>query len=134
MIKHISLLLIAIIFCSCLSTKQDDKAEVKHVFLLIGQSNIVGRAELLPGDDQVILRAQLWNGESWEPAAPFNRYSKHKKTQSVQGMNCGPSFIKAYQKANPGVEVGIICWARGGSKIEEWHPINLNTMNFTMRL
>lgn len=39
-------------------------------------------------------------------------------------MNCGPSFIKTYQKANPGVEVGIICWARGGSKIEEWHPKN----------
>lgn len=54
-------LLLTLSMCSCFSTKDDDRAKskVKHVFLLIGQSNIVGRAKLLPGDDQVIPGAQL---------------------------------------------------------------------------
>lgn len=93
----------------------------KHVFLLIGQSNMCGRAKLKAGDDKVIKDCSLWNGKEWEDAkAPFNRYSTHKKGGSTQGMNPGPEFVRVYQKANPGVTVGIINWARGGSKIEQW--------------
>jgi len=92
-----------------------------HVFLLIGQSNMAGRAKLKPGDDKLLKDCQLWNGKSWEDAkAPFNRYSTHRKKNFTQGMNPGPEFVKAYQKANSGVRVGIINWARGGSKIEQW--------------
>ena len=94
-----------------------------HIFLLIGQSNMCGRAKLEAGDEKVIADCMLWNGESWEAAkAPLNRYSTHLKPTFTQGMNCGPTFVEAYQKANPGVKVGIINWARGGSSIEEWHP------------
>ena len=51
-----------------------------HVFLLIGQSNMAGRAKLKAGDDKILKDCQLWNGKSWEDAkAPFNRYSTHRK-------------------------------------------------------
>jgi hypothetical protein len=101
------------------------EASPDQVFLLIGQSNMVGRAKLEPTDRVEIDNCLLWNGSKWEKAKPgFNRYSKHQKPGSTQGMNCGPSFVKAYQKANPGITVGIICWARGGSTLEEWHPDN----------
>ena len=94
-----------------------------HIFLLIGQSNMAGRAKLKPGDDTTISNCKLWNGKSWEEAkAPFNRYATIKKGGFTQGMNPGPEFVKAYQKANPNVQVGIINWARGGSSIEQWDP------------
>ena len=100
-----------------------DQTKPDHVFLLIGQSNMAGRAALKPEDRKTIPHCLLWNGKKWEAAQPgFNRYSTHRKPNFVQGMNCGPSFVAAYQKANPGVTVGIVCWARGGTSIEQWHP------------
>jgi len=99
-------------------------AETKrHVILLVGQSNMAGRAKLAPADKEAIANAQLWdiNNKKWVVAtAPYNRFSPHGKNASMQRLNCGPSFVKAYQKANPGVSVGIVCAARGGTKIEEW--------------
>ncbi|MBG89659.1 MAG: hypothetical protein CMO80_22550 [Verrucomicrobiales bacterium] len=102
------------------------EARPDHVFLLIGQSNMVGRAPLKDEDRKPIPNCLLWNGKEWEAAQPgFNRYSKHQKPGSTQGMNGGPAFVAAYQKANPGVTVGIVCWARGGTSIEQWHPDHL---------
>ena len=101
-------------------------AKPDHVFLLIGQSNMVGRAPLKDEDRKPIPDCLLWNGKEWEAAQPgFNRYSKHQKPGSTQGMNGGPAFVAAYQKANPSVTVGIVCWARGGTSIEQWHPDHL---------
>jgi len=127
-IFSIYLLSLASLFqVSCTSVERkptkDTTQEITHVFLLIGQSNMAGRAKLKAGDDKQLKNCVLWNGNNWEPAkAPFNRYSTHLKPSFTQGMNSGPEFVKAYQKANPGVKVGIINWARGGSSIEEWHP------------
>lgn len=104
-------------------TSSSSEKEIMHVFLLIGQSNMAGRAKLKTGDETFIKNCVLWNGKDWEPAkAPFNRYSTHLKPTFTQGMNSGPEFVRTYQKANPRVKVGIINWARGGSSIEEWHP------------
>jgi len=104
-------------------TSYADEAKPDHIFLLIGQSNMAGRAALEPEDKVEIDGCLLWNGQGWEKAKPgFNRYSTHRKEKFVQGMNCGPSFVEAYRKANPGITVGIICWARGGTSIEQWHP------------
>ena len=120
--RFLSLLFLALIA----TASSQAAAKPDHVFLLIGQSNMVGRAPLKPEDRKVIPGCLLWNGKNWEPAQPgFNRYSKHQKPGSTQGMNGGPSFVAAYQKANPGVTVGIVCWARGGTSIEQWHPDHL---------
>ena len=86
---------------------------------------MAGWAKLQAGDDKVIKDCSLWNGERWEAAkAPFNRYSKYKRESPkfIQGVNPGIQFVEEYKRANPGVKVGIVCWARGGTKIEEWHP------------
>ena len=93
------------------------------VFLMIGQSNMAGRATIQKEDGGEIDGASLWNigAKSWEPAkAPFNRYSPMGKSSKMQRLNPGPSFVRAYRKANPGVRVGIVCAARGGTKIEQW--------------
>ncbi len=100
----------------------EDRKE-RHLFLLIGQSNMAGRAMLEDADKQPIPNAFLWNiGEKkWVPAAPpFNLYSPSRKQVSMQRLNCGPTFVKAYLEKHKDVEVGIVCAARGGSSIEQW--------------
>ena len=93
-----------------------------HLFLLIGQSNMVGHAPIEKQDRELIKNVYLLNNKhKWEPASvPYNRYSKYRLRLDRQKLNCGPSFAKEYQKANPGVPIGIVCYARGGSFISQW--------------
>jgi len=100
-----------------------DSPENLHVFLLAGQSNMAGRARIEEEDKGEIPGTYLWNiaEKKWEPAiAPLNRYSPQRKPMNMQRLNCGPSFAKAYRKANPGATVGMVCAARGGTAIHEW--------------
>ncbi len=93
------------------------------VFVLTGQSNMAGRAKIEAGDEKPVEGALLWNivEQKWEPAKPpYNRYSPHNKGPAIQRLNCGPSFVRDYLKANPGVRVGIVCSVRGGTTIEQW--------------
>ncbi len=97
--------------------------EPTHVFLLIGQSNMAGRAAIEDIDRQPIDEAFLWNENegNWEAAvAPFNLFSPHRKAVGMQRLNCGPSFVREYRRVNPGCRIGIVCMARGGTSIEEW--------------
>ena len=96
-----------------------------HLFLLVGQSNMAGRAKISEADRKPAHDIFLFNNkDQWEPAiSPFNRYSKVLKPGFVnekKGLNPGPSFAAAYQLANPGITVGIVCNARGGSSIGQW--------------
>ena len=95
----------------------------RHVFLLVGQSNMAGRATIESEDEGEIEGVDLWNiqEKKWEPAqAPFNRYSPHRKDIKMQRLNPGPTFAKAWRDAHPGVKVGIVCAVRGGTTIEQW--------------
>jgi len=101
-----------------------EAAETKRqVVLLVGQSNMAGRAALAASDKEAIPNASLWDikNKKWVAAtAPFNRFSPHGKGASMQRLNCGPSFVRTYQEENPGVSIGVICAARGGTNIVEW--------------
>ena len=92
----------------------------RQVFLLIGQSNMAGRAKIPAEFAGPMPGVALWNGKAWEPAKPpYNRYATQKK-KIFTGLNPGPSFAKAWREANPDVEIGIVCAARGGTSIEQW--------------
>ncbi len=100
-----------------------DPDEERHVFLLVGQSNMAGRAAIEAEDEGPIEGVELWNiaENRWEPATvPFNRHSPHRKELSMQRLNPGPTFAKAWRDTHPGVRVGIICSVRGGTTIEQW--------------
>lgn len=99
----------------------------RHIFLLIGQSNMAGRATIEEADKVALPDAILWNiGEKkWDPAIPpYNVHSPSRKVLSMQKLNCGPSFAAGYLARNPGIEIGIVCVARGGSSIEQWDREN----------
>lgn len=101
-----------------------------HVFLLVGGINMEGRGELSRSDEQPIDGAMIWDPvrKLWVQArAPFRWFSPFMSERNREGrqwrrLGCGPSFVKAYMKANPGVRVGVICAPRNHMTVENWEP------------
>ncbi len=89
-----------------------------HVFLLMGQSNMAGRGALEPEDKQphphVLMLNQM--GE-WVPAIDPMHFDK-----PVAGVGLGRTFGLAIAAARPGVTVGLVPCAVGGSPIDVWRP------------
>ncbi len=89
-----------------------------QIFLLVGQSNMAGRGKVTPADKKPHPRVLMLNktGE-WVPAVDPMHYDK-----SVAGVGLGKSFGIAVAEANPGITVGLIPCAHGGSPISSWQP------------
>jgi len=88
-----------------------------HSFLLIGQSNMAGRGhkeevEPIPNDNIYVLR----NGR-WLPM-----YVPVNPDRVTAGINLAESFAYAYLQDHPGVQVGLIPCADGGTSIGQWMP------------
>lgn len=92
------------------------------VYLLIGQSNMAGRAPVGEADAGVITGAFLLNGEDqWEPAKnPLNRYSTIRKGLGMQKMNPGYRFAQVMLEGSEGGPIGLVVNAKGGTRIEQW--------------
>ena len=89
-----------------------------HLFLLVWQSNMAGRGEVedrdrVPIDHVLALDAQ---GE-WVPAVDPLHWDKPSA-----GVGLARSFAAEYLKHHPGVKVGLIPAACGGSPIASWEP------------
>lgn len=97
----------------------DDKL---HIYLLIGQSNMAGRATITEDIAGVIDRCVLLNDKNaWVPAKnPLNLYSAIRKGEGMQKLGPGYGFAKAMLSADPDIKIGLVVNARGGSKIEPW--------------
>ena len=94
------------------------------VFLLIGQSNMAGRAAMIEGDDAPVPGVLLLNDAgAWEAAhQPLNRYASDRKGLEFQRFNLGGPFAASLHEADPDVAPGLIVNARGGTQIELWQP------------
>ena len=118
---HTSLLLIGF----GLATADDDAIRHKeafHVYLLIGQSNMAGRAAFNEKEAEPMNGVYLLNGEDdWEPASnPLNRYSTIRKGLGMQKLNPGYSFAMQMVGPDSGNRIGLVVNAKGGTKIEQW--------------
>ena len=87
-----------------------------HLFLLVGQSNMAGRGTV---DEQgrtphprVLM---LDKAGAWVPAIDPLHFDK-----PAAGVGPGKTFATLYADANPGVTVGLIPCAVGGSPIDAW--------------
>ena len=90
-----------------------------HSFLLIGQSNMAGRGYLheaveVDSTHIKILRNGRWH-KMYRPINPDRRYS---------GVSLGERFAELYAKKY-GVDVGLICCADGGTRLEQWEAGSL---------
>ena len=89
-----------------------------HLFLLVGQSNMAGRGIVGEEDKTPHPRVLMLNkaGE-WTPAIDPLHFDK-----SAAGVGLGKTFGIRIAEANPGITVGLIPCAVGGSPIDAWQP------------
>jgi len=97
-------------------------AQQHDVYLLIGQSNMAGRAPIGEQEAKPMEGVFLLNDkDEWEVASnPLNRYSTIRKGLGMQKLNPGYSFALAMQKEAKGRTIGLVVNAKGGTRIEQW--------------
>ncbi len=96
--------------------------ENPHVYLLIGQSNMAGRAEIPEDAGDIIDRCYLLNDKNeWESARnPLNRHSSVGKGGAMQKLGPGYAFVRKMLEQDKDLTIGLVVNARGGTKIDQW--------------
>lgn len=97
---------------------QTPPADLK-IFLLVGQSNMAGRGRVeaedtVPHPRILVLDRQL----AWGPAVDPLHFDKPERV----GTGLGRTFGLCVADALPGVAVGLVPAAYGGSALDEWAP------------
>ena len=103
---------------ACAQSPSLPPREQFHLFLLVGQSNMAGRGVVTPADRTPPPRVLMLNraGE-WVPATDPMHFDK-----PAAGVGLGRTFGIEVSAATPGVTIGLIPCAVGGSPIESWVP------------
>ena len=105
----------------CTSTKKQAgfppvPKEKFHLYLLIGQSNMAGRGVIEEQDRQPHPRVfALDKNNKWAPAVDPIHFDK-----PVAGVGPGLTFGRVMADRKPGVYIGLIPCAAGGSSIIHW--------------
>lgn len=90
-----------------------------HLFLLVGQSNMAGRGAVAAHDKVPHARVLTLNkGGEWVPAIDPIHFDK----PAAVGVGLGRTFGIEVAEATPGVTIGLIPCAVGGSPIDAWQP------------
>jgi len=97
----------------------------KDIYLLIGQSNMVGRAPIELQDRDTIYNTSLLSmDDSWVPATnPLNRFSTIEQDPSRlagQGIGPGYMFASTITRVLPDTSLGLVVNARGATQIIMW--------------
>lgn len=96
------------------------------IYLVIGQSNMAGRASIQENQKDPIPGAYVFAGHEeapWVKATnPLNRYSTVRKQMSMQRLSPAYSFTQTMIESNPAREIGLIVNAKGGTSIVQWLP------------
>lgn len=124
--KNYNLLQVAILICFLFSSSTI--IAQRDVYLIIGERNAQGRAEIEAEDEIALTEVGLWDGAAWEDAkndsglAPdggLNRHSNIQKTAIDQKLNFAYAFGKMVNEVT-GNEIGLVVNARSGPDIEDW--------------
>jgi len=93
-----------------------------HLYLLVGASNMAGRAEVPQDAGGIIDRCYLLNDKNeWEPARnPLNRHSSAREDLAIQKLGPGYSFVRKMLEQDETISIGLIVNAYGDSKIDQW--------------
>lgn len=120
--RLIGILLLGVLSFGCVShkvTQRDTDGEF-DLYILAGQSNMAGRGELTDSlrafqDNRVWM---LTRDLTWTVA----RHPVHFDKPAVAGVGPGLSFGVAMAEVTPGVRIGLIPCAVGGTSIDKWQP------------
>jgi hypothetical protein len=88
-----------------------------HIYLLMGQSNMAGRGKFGPEDKTPHPRVLMFTiaGE-WEPAVEPITHDK----PTMLGVGPGLAFGKAMADKEPGLTIGLVSCAFGGTPLRRW--------------
>ena len=121
MTRALFLALLAFGFASTAFTADPVKLPAKeqfHLYLLVGQSNMAGRGTVADEDKTPHARVlMLSKSGDWVPAVDPMHFDK-----PAAGVGLGKTFGIRLAEANPGVSIGLIPCAVGGSPIDAWKP------------
>jgi hypothetical protein len=96
------------------------------IYLVIGQSNMAGRAEVTADLQEAIDGVFLFTGiedSLWIPAKnPLNLYSSIRKEVAMQRLGPAYNFAKTLRMHRPSQEIGLVVNAKGGTALAEWMP------------
>lgn len=96
------------------------------IYLVIGQSNMAGRAPIQEDQKGPIPGAYVFADHEnvpWVKASnPLNRYSTIRKKMSMQRLSPAYSFAQKMTSSNPEREIGLVINARGGTGVVQWLP------------
>ena len=94
-------------------------ADKKKLFILLGQSNMAGRAPIVKKDSLPLLMVKLLNdkGDFEVAENPLNRYSNIRKKLSIQKLGPGYAFAKRLSEEYQDT-IFIVVNARGGTSLE----------------
>lgn len=92
------------------------------VYLLLGDSNMGGRADIPQDATAVLDRCFLLNEKNqWEPARnPLNRHSSIADQATVQALGPGYEFARTLLERDKSLTLGLIVNAGSDTKIEDW--------------
>lgn len=101
-----------------------------HIYLLVGQSNMSGRAKIEEEDRTIPKNLFLLDSKgNWVPAThPFIQYTNvpnaaDERTINAKGkigLNVGLAFARRMLEAHPDTAIGLVVNSKGGSAIESW--------------
>ncbi len=112
MIQRLPLFL-AVLFTSFAAAQ--DKMDL---YLLVGQSNMAGRGIVEEQDKTPHSRVMMLSKDNlWVPAIDPLHFDK-----AAAGVGIGKTFGQIIAEATPGVTIGLIPCAVGGSPIDSWQP------------
>lgn len=96
------------------------------IFLVIGQSNMAGRAEITAELQDPINGVYLYTGMEdslWIPAKnPLNLYSTIRKEVQMQRLGPAYNFARTVREHRSAKEIGLVVNAKGGTALAEWMP------------
>lgn len=110
-------LLVATVCGGAAAHAQDPTPKEKfHIYLLIGQSNMAGRGRMTAEDRRPREGILMLNADNqWVPAA----HPLHTDKPTA-GVGLGISFAETMARHNPGVTIGLIPCAVGGTPLSRW--------------
>ncbi|MFP6751547.1 MAG: sialate O-acetylesterase [Pirellulaceae bacterium] len=122
--RHCAILVAMVLVPLVLGQPADAQERPDRVILLIGQSNMAGRAALEDGDQKPIERVLLLDEEGkWIAATnPLNRFASDRKNLSMQRIGPGFGFARHLASQLKEEKIGLVVNARGGSSINLWKP------------
>lgn len=119
------LFLFSFVFSVAYAQNDDEDYDV---YLMIGQSNMAGRAQMISQDSLPIEGVWLLDslGGVAPAVSPLNQYSTIRKGINMQGISIANGFAREITK-HTDRKVLLIVNARGGTQIEMWQKGNVET-------